>query len=144
MAGQTYWEDVAEGMMLPPLAKRATTRQLVQYAGASLDFYEIHYDKDFALTNGLPNVVVHGALKSAWLVQMVTEWAGPAAVVRKLATRYRDMDVANDPLLCQGRVTKKYRESGLALVECDVWLENGRGQRTTDGSIVVELLGRRA
>ena len=134
-----YWENVAEGSILPPLAKKATTRQLVQYAGASLDFYEIHYDKDFAQANSLPNVVVHGALKSAWLVQMVTEWAGPAAVIRKLSTRYRDMDVANDPLLCHGLVTRKYRENGHALIECEVWLENGCGQRTTDGSIVVEL-----
>ena len=46
MTGQVYWEDTAEGMKLPSLVKNVTTRQLVQYAGASGDFYEIHYDKD--------------------------------------------------------------------------------------------------
>ena len=30
MADQVYWEDVSEGMDLPPLVKHPTTRQLVQ------------------------------------------------------------------------------------------------------------------
>ena len=38
MPEQVYWEDVAEGMELPALVKEPTTRQLVQYAGASGDF----------------------------------------------------------------------------------------------------------
>ena len=77
MTVQVYWEDVAEGMKLPSLVKNVTTRQLVQYAGASGDFYEIHYDKDFAQETGLSGVIVHGALKSAFLGQMMTDWAEP-------------------------------------------------------------------
>ena len=40
--------SVKVGDELPELVKHATTRQLVQYAGAQGDFYEIHYDRDFA------------------------------------------------------------------------------------------------
>jgi len=53
-----YWEDVAEGMELPPLVKHPTTRQLVQYAGASGDYYEIHYDQEYARGNGLEGVIL--------------------------------------------------------------------------------------
>lgn len=42
------------GEELPDLIKRPTTRQLAQYAGAQGDFYEIHYDQDFARGVGLP------------------------------------------------------------------------------------------
>ena len=59
------------------MVKEPTTRQLVQYAGASGDFYEIHYDKDFALGNMLDGPILHGALKSAFLGQLVTDWMGP-------------------------------------------------------------------
>lgn len=111
----------------------------MQYAGVSLDFYEIHYDKDFALANGLPDVVVHGALKSAWLAQMVLEWAGPQAVLRSMDVRYRGMDVPDDPIVCSGRVTKKSREGDLALVQCEVWTENSKGERTTDGTITMAI-----
>ena len=137
-----YWEDVVAGAELPRLSKEATTRQLVQYAGASLDFYEIHYDTDFALANGLPGVVIHGALKSAWLAQMVTEWMGPDGRIAALIVRYREVDVPGNLVQCRGRVMEKYRADGKALVECDVWLENSQGQRTTEGAITVELASR--
>ncbi len=42
MADQIYWEDVSDGMDMPPLVKNPTTQQLVMYAGASGDYYQIH------------------------------------------------------------------------------------------------------
>ena len=46
---QLYYDDVQVGDALPPLIKNPTTRQLVQYAGASGDYSEIHYDHHFAV-----------------------------------------------------------------------------------------------
>ncbi len=139
MTKQLYWEDVSEGTAIPPLPKQATTRQLVEYAGASLDFYQIHYDKDFALKNNLPGLIIHGALKMAWLGQLMTDWIGPAGVLRKFGVQYRGMDVPNDPLLCKGTVTKKYVQGAEHLVDCEIWLENGKGERTTPGTATVAL-----
>ncbi len=51
MAKQLFWEDVEEGTEITTLEKQPTTQQLVRWAGASGDFYQIHYDKDFALGN---------------------------------------------------------------------------------------------
>ena len=45
----------------------ATLRTLVQYAGASGDFYEMHYDVPFAQARGHAELSVHGLLKTAWL-----------------------------------------------------------------------------
>ena len=45
-----------------------TPRRLVQFAGAALDFYEIHHDRDVATEQGLDGILVHGALKNALLV----------------------------------------------------------------------------
>jgi acyl dehydratase len=47
MPDQVFWDDVSEGTEIPPLVKHPTTQQLVKYAGASGDYYQIHYDKDF-------------------------------------------------------------------------------------------------
>ncbi|TMC01487.1 MAG: hypothetical protein E6J30_12110 [Chloroflexi bacterium] len=55
---------VKAGEEIPELVKHPTTRQLVQYAGASGDFYEIHYDQDFARGVNLPGVILHGLLKA--------------------------------------------------------------------------------
>ena len=60
MAEQVFYEDVEVGSEIPCLVKHPTPRQLVKWAGASGDYYEIHYDKDFAQANGLPGIIVHG------------------------------------------------------------------------------------
>ena len=144
MAEQVYWEDVMDGMELPSLIKHSTTRQLVQYAGASGDYYEIHYDKDFAQGTGLDSVIIHGALKNAFLGQLVTEWIGPMGVLKRLGCQYRGMDPPGKPITAKGTVTRKYQQDEDYLVDCDIWLENGEGQNTTPGSATVALPSRNA
>ena len=142
MAEKLYWEDVAQGQELPSLVKQPSKRQLVKYAGASGDFYEVHYDKDFAVEIGLPGLIVHGALKNAYLAQVVTDWMGPAGVLKKLSVRYRGTDVPDDALTCSGRVTKTYVEGALHQVDCALALVNGEGEQTTTGSATVVLPSR--
>lgn len=142
MSRQPYIQDVEPGQELTPLVKQPTTRQLVMYAGASGDFYEIHYDEDFALAQRLPGVILHGALKSAFLGQLVTDWMGPEGTLRSLSVRYREMDVPGDTLTCKGTVTHKDVRAGT--VRCEIWLENGAGVRTTTGEAVVALPTRSA
>ena len=142
MSGQVYWEDVQEGMEIPPLIKTPTTRQLVQYAGASGDFYEIHYDKDFAQGTGLSGPILHGALKSAFLAQLMTDWIGESGTLKKLSCQYRGMDVPGDTLFCKGTVTRTYVQDGHHTVDCQIWLENSKGERTTPGSATCILPSR--
>ncbi len=142
MAKQPYFEDVEVGMEIPPLVKHPTTQQLVKYAGASGDYYQIHYDKDYALNNNLPGVIIHGALKSAWLGQLMTDWIGESGTLRKLAVQYRRMDTPGDTITCKGTVTKKVVEEDNHMVECDIWLENAQGDKTTLGSATVILPSR--
>ncbi len=139
MADQVYWDDVQEGTELPPLVKNPTTQQLVMYAGASGDYYQIHYDKDFAKNNDLENVILHGALKNAFLGHLVTKWMGPDGDLKRLACQYRGMNIPGTPVTAKGVVTRKYQEQGANLVDCEIWLENKDGERTTPGSATVTL-----
>ena len=142
MAKQLFWEDVTEGMELSTLVKNPTTQQLVKYAGASGDYYQIHYDKDYAIDNGLPGPILHGALKNAFLGQLMTDFAGDEGMLRRLSCQYRGMDVPGEPITAKGTVTRKYQEGDQSLVDCDIWLENPRGEKTTPGSATVALPSR--
>jgi acyl dehydratase len=126
---------VAAGDELPELVKHPTTRQLVQYAGAQGDFYEIHYDQDYARGVGLPGVILHGLLKAAFLGQLVTDWLGEEGILKTLEVSYRGIDQPGRPYRCRGRVTRV--EGGN--VELEVWGEDEAGQRTTVGSATVEV-----
>jgi acyl dehydratase len=126
---------VQVGQELPELVKHPTTRQLVQYAGASGDFYQIHYDQAFAKSVGLPGVILHGLLKAAFLGQLVTDWLGDRGTLKAFEVSYRGLDVPGKPYRCRGRVTKV--DGGQA--ELEVWGEDPDGQRTTLGTATVEM-----
>lgn len=142
MGKQLFYEDVDVGTEIIPLRKHPTTRQLVQWAGASEDFYEIHYDKDFAQKSGLRDVIVHGRLKAAFLGQLMTDWAGEDGRLKKLTCSYRAMDFPNEDLMCKGGVIQKYVKDGEHCIECEIWTENPKGERTTPGTAVVALPSR--
>jgi len=128
---------VKVGDEIPELVKHPTTRQLVQYAGAQGDFYEIHYDQDFARGVGLPGVILHGLLKAGFLAQLVTDWLGDRGTLKSFEVSYRGIDVPGRPYRCRGRVSRVEGDD----VELEVWGEDSDGNRTTAGKATVVLNG---
>ena len=142
MAEPVFYEDVEAGSEIPALVKCPTTMQLVKFAGASGDYYPIHYDKDFAQAGGLPGVIVHGWLALSFLGQMVTDWMGEGGTLLKLGGSYRGMNHGHEDIICQGKVTRKYVEDDKHCIRLEIWAENPRGERTVSGSAVVMLPSR--
>lgn len=142
MSTQVYFEDVTEGAEIPVLTKNPTPMQLVKFAGASEDFNPIHYDKDRALADGLPGTIVHGRLKNAFLIQVLTDWIGDEGFLKKIAIQHRGMDLPGSPIFCKGIVTRKYTEDGENLVDCEVWTENVKGEKTAPATATVRLPSR--
>ena len=133
------FDDVTEGMDIPELKKNCSTQQLVHWAAGSGDFYQIHYDLEFAQSTGLDGLIVHGALKHAFLGQLLHDWIGNEGRVKRFGCSYRGMDVPNQDILCRGKVLKKYEENGEKLVDLEVWTEDPAGKRTTPGTATVSL-----
>lgn len=76
------------GDTLPGLTVRITREQLVRYAGASLDFNQIHWNERFATAVGLPNVIAHGMLTMALGGRVVTDWLGDPGRVVEYGVRF--------------------------------------------------------
>ena len=141
-AQQVYAEDVVAGCELPELVKHCTPRQLVMWAGAAPDFYEIHYDAESARAAGLPGLVVHGALKYAFLGQLLSDWVAPDGRVVSFRCSYRGLDKPGEDLRCRGVVRNTSVVADETRVELEIWIENSRGEITTPGSAVVVLPSR--
>lgn len=150
MAHQLCWEDVAIGTEVTSLLRIATTQTLVKWAGATGDFNPLHYDNGFASNQGVGQIIVHGTLKRAWLVTLMTKWIGKNGTLKKLSCQYRGMDyprsmkTLNEPeqgetWWCKGKVTNKYVKDGLHYVDCEIWVENGKGEKTTLGNATAVL-----
>ena len=131
-----HFEDIKEGMEIPAIKKNPTTQQLVKYAGASGDFYQIHYDMEYAKNNGLPGVILHGALKNAFLGQLITDWIGTSGKLKMLEVQYKGMDLPGTPVYAKGIVSKIIDENN---INCDLWLETENGDKTTIGKATIQL-----
>lgn len=150
---QLYYEDVQEGMEITPLNKIATTRTLVKYAGAVCDFIPLHYEDDFAKSQRIKAPIVHGSLKCAWLGHLLMDWIGEEGVLKKYSYQYRGMDFPRkmktfskpqdgETWQCGGEVIKKYVQGDENLVECKIWVKNGKGGITVPGTATVALPSR--
>ena len=137
--GQVYYEDVEVGLELPPLDKTPSNTLLFLYSAITWNPQRIHFDKDYTLTEGYKDVIVHGPLRGAFLSQLLTRWIGDEGVLKKMSYANRDIAYVNEPLACKGTVTRKSIENGQGLVECDIWVENAQGAKLTLGNATVVL-----
>jgi acyl dehydratase len=142
MTEQLYYQDVTVGDEVTPLVKEPTTKQLVMWAGAVGDYQLIHYDRDFAQSRGLSGVIVHGQLVGAFLGQLMTDWIGEQGTLRKLSCSYKGMNYPGEAVILRGEVTKKYVQDDEHCIECSLWAENPKGEKTASGMAIVVLPSR--
>jgi acyl dehydratase len=143
MTAQLFWEDVQEGQEVPPYAQKVGYMELNRFAGANNELVPIHMDADYAKNVAkLPDVIVMGNLKLAYIANALTDWAGDDAWIQKLFVEYRKMDVVNKTISAKARVTKKYEEGGKHLLDLDIWVENEDGEVTTPGRATMRLPSR--
>lgn len=139
MSEQRYFEDVEEGMELPPLTQSVTTTQMFLYSAVTRNAHRIHYDEKYAQSERLPTILVHGPLQGAQLSAYVTGWMGAGGFLRKFGYSNRGMAFPGEPLTMKGRVVKKHRLADRAAVDLEVWEENAKGERLVPATATVLL-----
>lgn len=138
-----YFEDVQIGEELPPLVKHITSVGMVMYAAATWDYHRYHHDTDYVNRLGFPRPFLDGQEEGAFLAQLVVDWAGVDATLKRLSFRYTGFVFEGDVLTCKGTVVDKRVENGEHLVECQLWIDNQDGQRVLDqGRAIVAFPSR--
>lgn len=142
MTEQVCFEDVVVGMEIPPLVKQPGHVQLFLFSSVTRNPHRIHYDRDFAALEGHPDLLVHGPLQGAFLVQMLTDWISPGGWLKKIAHQNRARAFVGDTITSRGKVTRVYVEDGENLVDCDIWNERQTGEVCAPGTATVWLPSR--
>jgi acyl dehydratase len=137
VAPQTF-DGVSVGQEFT-LEEATDSQRLVVWAAASGDFYQIHYDDNFAKNNKLPDIIVHGALKGMWVGKILDQIAGNDGWVKEWDVAYRAMDIAREPITVFAKVTGKREENGEKLVDFEVGTRKADGSVTTPGTGTVRL-----
>lgn len=123
------FEDVWEGMELPPLTRRVSLVRMMMYGAATWDYVPLHYDAAYAQKRGFPAPVADGQMLGAYLCQLLTDWSGDPGSVRALSFRNQAPVFPGDTLVCKGKVSHRRASGKDSLVDCDLWIENQRGEQ---------------
>lgn len=136
-AAQRTIADVAVGDELPVVVRNASRAQLFLYSAATWNPHRIHYDRDYALTEGHPDIIVHGPLQGAWLTQFLTDWAGPRGRLRSAGWQHRRSALPEKDYEFHGRITAVDTATGDVTI--DVWEQSTEGERLIPATAVVRL-----
>ena len=123
---QIFFEDVEVGMALPELVKKPTSSMLFRFSAVTWNAHRIHYDEPYARFEGHDGILVQATMHGAFLLQMVTGFAGPSGRVLEFSYSNRGKASPGDTLTLGGAVKAINQSEGS--VECDVWERTQRDQ----------------
>jgi hypothetical protein len=142
MTGQRYGCDVETGDEIGPVIRAPDIEQVRAYVsiwrrdGGTPGRFT---DASIAGREGLGGPIVPGPMTLAFLAQMLTDWAGPSGRLRRLDLTYRRPIRHGDELRCLGLVTDARDEGEDTVVRLDVFIEDAKGERPTQGVAEVVL-----
>jgi acyl dehydratase len=128
------YESIAVGDEIAPLAIPLTRTLIVATAIASRDFQEVHHDPTIATERGSKDIIMNILTTNGIVGRYITDWAGPNALIRKLAIRLGVSNYPGDTMTLTGTVTRK--EAGE--VDIAVVGANSMGNHVT-GTVTLAL-----
>jgi acyl dehydratase len=126
--------SVTVGEELPELAIPLTRTLIVATAIASRDYQDVHHDPALAVERGSKDIFMNILTSNAMVERYAKEWAGPAAVLRKVKVRLGAPNYAGDTMTMRGTVASV---DGTR-VQLDVTGTNSLGPHVS-GTVVLEL-----
>lgn len=108
------------GERLPEQRIELTPTLIVSTALASRDFEPVHHDRDAAQSAGLSDIFLNILATNGFVLRLVTDWAGPEAIVERSAVRLGVPACAGDTLVLSGEVSA---------------MDDGRGEITVSGTV---------
>ena len=130
------YADVHVGDELTPLAVPLTRTLIVATAIASRDYQDVHHDHELARRRGSDDIFMNILSTNGFVGRFITDWAGPDAVLKKVAIRLGAPNYPGDTMTMTGKVTAKDDQTGV--VEVAVRGANSRGDHVT-GTVSLTL-----
>jgi len=130
------WSSIRVGDPINPLKIDVTATVVVAGAIATRDFMPVHHDRDYANSQGSPNIFMNILTDTGYCSRFLTDWAGPEAMVRKIAIRLGVPACAGSTLEYTGRVTATSRLGDEGIVEVEFRATNDQGDHVSGTAVI--------
>ena len=130
---------ISVGTELSPLRVDAVRRDDIKLMALILrDPNPIHFDLDAVAEAGLGDRAVNqGGATMAYVMNLLTGWAGSRAAIQRIRCEFRGYVFAGDDVEVGGRVTSTRATDAGTVAEVDVWADVIGGRRAVLGSATV-------
>jgi acyl dehydratase len=112
--------------------------RIVAGAIASRDFMPVHHDPDYANTQGAPDIFMNILSDTAYCSRFLTDWAGPDAMVKRLAIRLGVPAFPGHDLTYTGTVTGVARDGDEGIVDVELQAVSALGEHVS-GTATINL-----
>ena len=138
MSSTVRFDEVEVGTELPSLDVPLTRSLIVATAIASRDYQDVHHDPGLAVERGSKDIFMNILSTNGFVGRFVTDWAGPDAVLKKVAIRLGAPNYPGDTMVLTGSVTAKEEVDGEGVVTVDLVGANKLGNHVT-GQVTLAL-----
>ena len=99
----------------------------------------VHFNHELPNKIGIPGFYDYGPQRIAWLLQLVTDWAGDDGWIKEARLEVRRPGIEGDVQWCKAKVTDKKLLGGEGVVQLSLWADNQRGETSARGDASVVL-----
>ena len=131
------WENVSVTTQIPELVVCPDHTHVFMFSAVTWNRHHIHYSKDAAISEGLPDIVVQRALIGNFLARLITNWIGETAELRKIAWKVTRSALPEKDIVCRGRIKEKIDSEDEKYLICEVTASNENEELIASGDVTV-------
>jgi acyl dehydratase len=137
-----FFEDVEVGQEIPKFTRKTGIMEFNRFAAANEEFVPFHMEDEPAKPFGVDRAFGMGNLRFEYLHGMLMSWIGRDGWIKNVGCQYRGYNLKDQTLTCWGKVTKKYEENGMHLIDLEVGVNTENGENQAPGFATVALPAR--
>jgi len=134
------WGHLQLPAPIPELVVRPDRTQIFMFSAVTWNRHRIHYDKDAAIDEGLPDVVAQRGLIGNFFARLLTEWMGNNGEIRELHWKVTQSVLPDLALHCAGEVVTVETMEGVKCATCALRMQDESGREVATGEARVYLV----
>jgi len=131
------WENTSVMAEIPELVVCPDSAQVFMFSAITWNRHHIHYSRDAAISEGLPDIVVQRGLIGNFLARLITNWVGDSAELRRLRWKVIRSALPGSDIVCRGVVKEKVDSAEEKYLLCEVTASDRNEERIASGDAVV-------
>lgn len=131
------WENISVTTHVPELVVCPDHVQIFMFSAVTWNRHHIHYSKDAAVSEGLPDIVVQRGLIGNFLARLIINWIGDGAELRKLTWKVTRSALPGREIVCRGKIKEKIESEEEKYLICEVTVSDENDELISSGEAKV-------